>query len=358
MSLSLIRTLTYSFVHKLMLSWILVSLACSPKLDPKALKANSSLDAKRELKDPKKAKLTLTHSKPKEAPASVGSKLNVPTLELSLDKADFVQILRCQGDYKLITSTGQDFESLDPSVDKERFKWMWNRAQGDYRSCKSVGLRVPRTTIQDLAAPSGTYYYVINPCVLAKNSITEKEECSYHLAKSETITYQSVINQRFLETSQKVGEQEADIASDVNDLINYAKMIADTQRSCEDFWASKEANKQRLRGFLKLGAMVLGTVVGGLITGGMGAIQGAQTFMGLAGGLLDKTMTVSMPQCPVAEQYRIEGARVFEALQPKIVQMIEIRKVLASINSDYAILNEEIKKDSSNEEPASELPSN
>jgi hypothetical protein len=84
----------------------------------------------------------------------------------------------------------------------------------------------------------------------------------------------------------------------------------------------------------------------------MGAIQGAQTFMGLAGGLLDKTMTVSMPQCPVAEQYRVEAGRVFESLQPKIVQMIESRKLLASIHSDYAILNEEIKKDSTNEEPS------
>jgi len=334
-------------IHRLVFLASFLVLACSPKLD---LSAKKSSEPKRELKDPKKARLSLTSQRPKEAPASVGSKLNVPTLEVTLDDADFLQILRCQADYKLISSTGDAFESLDSSSDIERFKWMWNRAQGDYRSCKAVGLRVARTTVQDLAAPSGSYYYILNPCVLAKNSITEKEDCSHHLVKSEPITYQSVIDQRFMEASQKVSAQEAEIASDVNDLINHAKMIADTQRSCEDFWASKEANKLRLRGFLKLGAMVLGTVVGGLVAGPMGAIQGGQTFMGIAGGLLNRTMTVSMPQCPLAEKYRTEAMVTYEALEPKIAQMIATRKILASINSDYAILNEEIKKDTPTEE--------
>ncbi len=334
-------------IHRLAILFSFFLLACSPKLDfaPKA-----ASDAKRELKDPKKARLSLANRIPQESPASVGSRLNVPTLEVQLDRADFIQILRCHADYKLITSTGQDFESLDTSSDIERFKWMWNRAQGDYKSCKSVGLRVPRTTIQDLAAPSGSYYYILNPCVLAKNSITEKEECSHHLVKSEPITYQSALSQKFMEISQKVGEQEADIASDINDLINYSKMISDTQKSCEDYWASKEANKQRLRGFLKLGTMVLGTVVGGIMTGGMGAIQGGQTFLGLAGGLLDRTMSVSMPQCPAAERYRIEAISSFESLQPKIAQMIETRKMLASLNSDYAVLNTEIAKDTSTDD--------
>lgn len=334
-------------IRSLIILCNLFILACSPKLDF-ALKSAS--DAKRELKDPKKARLRLVSTKPQESAASVGSRLSVPTLEIQLDHADFIQILRCHSDYKLITSTGQDFETLDTSSDIERFKWIWNRAQGDYKSCKSVGLRVPRTTIQDLAAPSGTYYYVLNPCVLAKNSITEKEECSHHLAKSEPITYHSSLSQKFMEVSQKVSEQEADIASDINELINYSKMISDTQKSCEEFWASKEANKQRLRGFLKLGAMVLGTVVGGIMTGGMGAIQGGQTFLGLAGGLLDRPMSVSMPQCPVAEKYRIEATSSFESLQPKIAQMIETRKMLATLNSDYAVLNDEVKKDTTMED--------
>ena len=339
-------------IHRLIfLSSFLLS-ACSPKLD---LASKVNPEPKKELKDPKKARLSLVRPKPQESPASVGSRLNVPTLEIQLVQADFTQILRCHSDYKLISSTGQDFESLDPSSDVERFKWMWNRAQGDYRSCKSVGLRVPRTTIQDLAAPSGSYYYILNPCVLAKNSITEKEDCSNHLVKSEPITYQSPLSQKFMEVSQKVSEQEADIASDINDLINASKMISDTQKSWEDFWASKEANKQRLRGFLKLGAMVLGTVVGGLMTGGMGAVQGGQTFLGLAGGLLDRTMTASMPQCPVAEKYRLQASSTFETLQPKIAQMIETRKILATINSDYAVLNDEITKDTATEE-AKEQP--
>ncbi len=327
------------------LNFLICLAACSPNVNDKKF-ANHlrSADAKQELKNPKKATVTLNSKQPSLAPASQGSKLVVPTFEIKLDKGDFVQVLRCKANYELISSTGEKFESLDGSSDVERFKWMWNRAQGDYNSCKSVGLRVSRPSINDMAAPSGKFYYLINPCVLASNSTTKKEECSFKLAKTDTITWESTLDTNFIEISEKVNTMESDIASDVNDMINYAKMVSDTQRSCEDYWASKEANKARLRGFLSLASMVVGGVVGGLMTGGMGAIQGAQTFLGLARGIFGATMNTSIPNCPVAERYRQEASTLFSQLEPKMLNMIEARKSLASLNSDYATLNEEIKK--------------
>lgn len=323
---------------------LIIFAACSPTShDTKFATKTKSAEVKKELKDPKNSAVSLNSKQPKLAPASQGSKLVVPTFEITLDKSDFVQVLRCKANYELITSTGQKFENLDSTADVERFKWMWNRAQGDYNSCKSVGLRITRPSINDMAAPSGKYYYLVNPCVLASNSITQREECSFKLAKTDSIAWESTLDSNFIEVSEKVNAMESDIASDVNDMINFAKMVADTQESCEEYWASKEANKARLRGFLSLASMAVGGVVGGLMTGGLGAIQGAQTFLGFARGIFGLTMNTSIPNCDQAEKYRQKATLVFSRLEPKIANMIEARKSLASLNSDYATLNDQIK---------------
>lgn len=122
--------------------------------------------------DPSTAKLTSV-SDPTLGNANQDSTLQVPTITLSgvgkpSSTVDYVMVARCNKTLKLTTVFGVDIDKV-PQSDPMRLsqlEYVWiNSIFGNKQECKLVGTKIAREQIQDLAAKSGNFYYVLNPCL-------------------------------------------------------------------------------------------------------------------------------------------------------------------------------------------------
>ena len=199
----------------------------------------------------------------------------VPFLEMEMIGADFVQVLRCAGSYRLETLTGQSFEEAAKSYQSTSLmRGAWDKAWNDRTSCKVVGEHIISGKYPDLAADSGVYYYVVNPCVSKTRSISRRNECSYNLVRSKDFEYKSQLEARVRDKAVEMAAAESSLMGLLNEMLFIVEKFKVNLRACEDAVAFDRKMLAFKRGMLQIGFFGAGMLLGGLFNVNIGILIG------------------------------------------------------------------------------------
>ena len=138
--------------------------------------------------DPRKARATITKIEIGSTGLSKDKKHNVPIITFDLGNSDYVKIIRCAAivddgstaGHKLIDASGQYYENITGErKDKEEAgRDAWLIAIADYRRCKIISGKSDGKGFMDIAAKTGSWYYVINPCIKKLYDTRCNRDCS------------------------------------------------------------------------------------------------------------------------------------------------------------------------------------
>lgn len=324
------------------------SVSCADQpLDIQKKFSSSALDAEKKMYDPSEGVLTLKSRDVSMQTLDGSDDIRVPTFDIHIDKAEFVGVIRCKADYKLVSSTGETLDELDKYTKYDDMKWMWNRASGEFTACKFLGTHVYRTKIQDVAASSGSYYYIINPCISKARSKSGREGCSNDLKITNTITFESELKKSFTDAAQKLSELEIQIGGSAANIKSLAEVIEAEQQACEKVAAIRASNANFFRGIASLAGAAVGGVVGSIMGGPVGAVKGATSFMGIARDLVNKYGPKVKMDCSGADRYRDELMSEVEIMEETVDLVLTARNEMSAINGSYRELNDTIESESS-----------
>ena len=192
----------------------------------------------------------------------------VPSLQINYGTSDFVQVIRCVKSYEFKTHFGENISSLDSSVSSlQEVKTMWFNALRSGRSCKFVSYNTKTETLQDYTTPTGSFYYVINPCLSAESSSTNQEDCSYRLQFTNVIDYVEQIRDTLHAKAIELSVVEQNIQALLIESRTLAKLLETKIRACENTIAIENASKKQLIGMLDT-LLYVGTFTTLLVTTG------------------------------------------------------------------------------------------
>lgn len=333
------RTMKY-----ITLAFALALVGCSdekPKM--KEVQRNS---AEAKPLDPKNAKAAFTSTNPVDiARATESSSLKVPTINLvQFDTADFVQIMRCAESVKLKAPDGTDIDLIARGSEtrKDQLRWAWQNALGRSNECRLVGTQIIRSKIQDLAAPSGKFYYVVNPCVTESRSTSGDKGCSYDLLVSPVVEYESEVTEEFVEAAAELASVEGRLSANFQEYYSIAKRIEYKLQACNQANAEKQAAAAFLAGLGKIVSLGL-SVVGGVVAGPVGTTIGRAV-----GGVLNLAVFANAPEVSLCEDVTdlIKRGRYLESrIQANESEVIEKRSQMADLESTFDDLNDLIRRD-------------
>jgi hypothetical protein len=298
--------------------------------------------------DPATATLSLS-AEPFLAATSDGATLRVPTLNITgfeERRADYAQIARCSSGTILRAATGEKLEDIPAtsSTRLQKLKWTWlNSVWGDPLNCKLVGginAHNARTRFQDLSAKTGTFFYVINPCVLPERS-TQKETCSYNLIVTKEFSYENSLTEEFMNQAEALAIAEARMAGLYSQLYFNTQLLRLRKDECENNYAINEASKNFWKGLLSFSLGGIGAAVGGFMSGGTAALQGFKTGLGIAVGFF-KRMPAEPNVCPVADKIIQNSQAVSAELPGALHRVLELRVKLSEINTAYGRIDRTI----------------
>jgi hypothetical protein len=260
--------------------------------------------------------------------------MSVPTLSiLSYENSDFVKVLRCNSDYELRSPTGK-IDSLI-SARSDDLRWAWQEAIGAFQQCKIVFTWETRNLIPDLAASSGKFFYIVNPCIFEKNSTTKKTECSYRLQVTEPVAYVNQLDQAFLASAVELNAAEGSLAALFQELRYNARQIEFHQNLCEENAARKAANAAFWHGVKTIASVSIGAVMGGITAGPLGALEGAEKGLSVAEELFGASAKPYDGTCKQIEPWIESSKALEEKIKPASERIISIRHQLAKLNEKY-----------------------
>ena len=297
----------------------------------------SQLSAQMKPMDPSESTAAIT-TQPALGPASEGGDLKVPVIGLELNKSDYVMMLRCPKSFVPNTPQGVDSRTIAESGrNLGEFKFVWVEAFQYNSGCRQVGNFIARTRFEDLAAKSGEFYYILNPCLSKERSTLPNETCSYNLVFSNSIQYTNNLSAVFLSEAEKLSAAEASLAGLFSQLFFYAQSIKINQEACEDQWAFSQSRSAFFSGLVGLISMGVGAAVGGVMSGGAAAFNGAKTGLGIARALFPKRQT--QLQCPVAKDMASKAEEVTTRIEGAQKAVLDIRQKLGTLDANYAKLD-------------------
>ena len=227
--------------------------------------------------------------------AEIIENFKVPRLNITFDKADFVQVLRCAASYKIPTSTGEDLRHLAGRPGQQSaMEWAWAYALEDRRQCKVVGLNIVSADFPDLTAPKGEYYYVVNPCVLSEHSVLKKEGCSYNLTLTYPVTVPDSFREEVRQKNIELSQAESSLNANLANAKHLAKKIEIHLTACENMVAKDKSLLDFKKGLVQLGFLTVGAAIGGAIGGPNGAVMLGQ-MAGTIGAQLFYTKVLDLP---------------------------------------------------------------
>lgn len=259
-------------------------------------------------KEPKETKIYLS---PFEAKATIDRELSLgdsrivegyqaPRLSINFNKSDFVQVLRCAASYRMQTLLGEDVRNVKGRPgERSALEWAWTMALADSRICKLVGTKVSTNEFVDLTSPKGTFYYIINPCILAENSVLKREECSYDL----TLTYPITVTDSLSDETRTVTKELADAEAILNASLVAAKHLAKKINihltACENRIAHDKSLLDFKKGLIQLIFLAGGATIGGrflpeMFRGPNGAVMLGQ-MAGTIGAAMFYTKVLKFP---------------------------------------------------------------
>lgn len=336
----------------MLLSGLFGFISCSNEV-PQRPASNLGLNDTVVKYDPSQASIYFVNKTPTLGAADEVSTLQVPNIQLSFDKATMAQILRCEADLELKTTTGDELAAIENGqydfTSIEQARWIWNSAFGNNK-CKLVGSNIAREKFQDLAAKPGDYYYLVNPCVSQNLSTTGKEGCSFKLIKSGAITgYSNSLTEDFLKASEELAATEGKLYAHFNNLKSYSELIKLRIESCESAFANEQARGKFMKGIISLAATAVGTVVGAYVGGPMGAIKGGELTLGIAQGLLG-LQAPPVLNCPAVDQLKKQAQETMALIDPQVQEVIRVRTIMHQLESTYNDLDGSIANQTGKQE--------
>lgn len=216
--------------------------------------------------------------------------VDVPMLDIRKQNADFVQILRCAASYELKTATGESIEQVKMRFNaKDALKSAWDKAWNDRNSCKIVGEYIIAGKYPDLAANTGDFYYVINPCITKDHSVTRRNECSYQLVTTDTVQYEAKIEKELRDKARELSVAEADLNGLIGEIMFIIEKFKVNLKACEDLIAHERKMLAFKKGLLQLGFFIAGAAIGSII-GPNAAIMVGQMASGIGSQLVATTI--------------------------------------------------------------------
>lgn len=282
--------------------------------------------------------------------------LEFPFIKVEFDKANFVKVLRCRSDksgFFVDTNQKQTFEQFAASVPYAspmgslRYQTYWNQAHRfDVSGCVSMGTHVVRERIFDLAAPTGQWYYLLNPCVAKSFSSTGKEECSAHLVKTKVMDFTSDVNAAVLGQAQKITNLEHRTLALSERMYVLTTQIAGETEFCETNAAIDAHNTSIDQGWKKIIGGVAGAVLGFALSPFLGptAIRhglkyGMEVF---SDGKTSMERYIQSLDCKKAEALLEQFGQHEKDLVDLALEAKELRDSMANHHSGLAIRNQEI----------------
>lgn len=188
----------------------------------------SSAESGLNLLDAEKAVITVSATEVKAG--SFGAGYKVPTFGLQFTGADYAMILRCVASYHGAMDTAI---AADADKDINTRKWTWLDAFGNPLLCKVAATRAMATDFQDVSAPNGDFFYLVNPCVSSDHSANGQDQCGYKLALTpNTISYRGAISAAFSAKADELVSAEAQYDQLVNHYQALVQVIASQKEQC------------------------------------------------------------------------------------------------------------------------------
>lgn len=239
----------------------------------------------------------------------------VPVLNITFDKSDFVQVLRCAASYRLKTLTGEDLRTLvGRPVLRSEMEWAWAQAIEDKRICKVVGTNVTLEKFQDFSAPTGSYYYVINPCINKEHSINRAPGCSFRLKISRVFDYTNSFKDEIREKTAELSQAEGALNAEIQNAISLARKIEIHLRACENMLAHDKQMVNFKKGMIQLAALLIGGTIGNILGGPNMAVMIGQLVMGFGSQIIFSKL--GLPN-------GLEGDQFNECINPEAVATTE-----------------------------------
>ncbi|MFK7873842.1 MAG: hypothetical protein AB8C84_11870 [Oligoflexales bacterium] len=264
--------------------------------------------------------------------------VKAPSFSIKLENADFYQILRCQSDYQI-----RDYR--EQSIFERR--QAWKEAFNNSYSCSLIAREGVNAIFQDLALQTGSFRYIINPCVSETRSSTGQQDCSYQLAISPVIEMQSPFKKLEREIYAEFQDLQSQITARYQRAETVVERLAQVQTKCNYEWVDRQIYLTHLKGILSAGATLL-----------IGAKFGFSNFMYLfIPSIVLQTVTPFVfpgegegsyqgPECKEARIYQSKLREImdrswFEESQSQMVTLID---KLVTIHQGQIQLDEDILK--------------
>lgn len=300
--------------------------------DDSALNLNTP-EVDESVRDPKKihAKITELSLVNPQMHEDEGTEHKAPKLVIDRGNSDYVKIMRCDKSHIMRSATGERISELEDRYDAfEHRKDGWFIAIASYRACKLVAERMSQGEYIDIAAKTGHFYYVLNPCVRKANSLSKRDACSFDFSISEPIEYTNTFLEESLDLAIEVSEITNKLNAAMDEVSLLASLFQARLRACENDVARNNALNGFYRGMISLGVFVGGHIlldranplraipgVGKLVkkfTGPNMAAMGSNMLVSMAGPALAKAAGVlavanTCMQDPKAIKKQLEASK-------------------------------------------------
>lgn len=230
-----------------------------------------------------------------------------PSLNIKYPTADYVKIMRCTGSFVLRTITGQRLEDVEGQFDAiEAKKDMWLIAFSQYDRCRLVGENYSLTNFLDISAKTGTYYYIINPCVRKEHAKTNKEACSYNFSITDPIQYESSFLENMTERAIELQKATNAMWAAIHEVADQAEKLALRLTACENHVAKRNSIQDFRRGLIALSLFLAGALTFERF-GPLAKIPILKKVTGPNASMMGGIMVMSMAQGPVLKVLGIKN---------------------------------------------------
>ena len=242
-----------------------------------------------------------------------GSKHTVPKVKINFKadnadyRADFYQVQRCHQSVVLQTSDGKDPTAPNYQANKisriSDYLYVWGSATTDMVGCRFLdGVHVSDPFI-DLVG-SGSFYYLIRPCVMAKHSVYgNKRICHYKFHKTEVVTYKDQLGIDIQRLRSQLSEYATELEFIYAQIGGVMGEMAGYLQTCEFNEAQRLASKRRLAGIVKVYMTVTSAVVATLVAGPQSAFAAASVAIKLGDKMFSGISNATL-NCPTGNYTR------------------------------------------------------
>lgn len=206
--------------------------------------------------DPSRAAVSI-QKEVKQTPTILFDGIVVPTISLSLQQADYVQILRCSASFEFKTQGGKLVENVSQSPSNQgELKWAWITAWNQKDSCEIVTEMSPSVTYPDIAAPTGRFYYILNPCISKIHSTENRDACSYLTQVTSVFSYTNVFQAEMRQKAIDLSNVESSLRAFMAQVQIISGTLSTAIIDCENYWAQHDTLQNLRSGLAELGIFI------------------------------------------------------------------------------------------------------